>query len=111
MLWFFFFSLSFGETGTVLLILVVSIAIPLVWRSFGAGSAFRLVFVCFVCFFFFLKKKNCRYISLPDYASHGFNTNVGHLLSDGDIMKLDADLLELGTLIGKGGQGGRNMRN
>jgi hypothetical protein len=84
-----------------------SSGLAIVWSWECIQVSFRL----FCLFFFFLKKKNCRYISLPDYASHGFNTNVGHLLSDGDIMKLDADLLELGTLIGKGGQGGRNMRN
>lgn len=72
--------------ATVVLMAAVSLLIPCLWKRYENSEAFR-------------------YIVLPDYASNGFNTNIGVLLSDENIMKLDSDEVVLGATIGQGGQG------
>ena len=70
---------------TILLITGVSILIPIVWHRFG-GRGFR-------------------YISLPSYQDHGVDTNLGALLNDESIRKLDPADVEMGSKLGEGGQG------
>ncbi len=68
-------------------------------------------------------KRIFKYIEIPDYASHGMgwkwtgtfpelinstcagvDTNIRALLRDEDITKVDETLVELGEMIGQGGQ-------
>ncbi len=70
----------------VVIMAAISVLIPCVWRKAQNSGAFR-------------------YIVLPDYGSHGFNTNIGALMADDDILKLDAEDVVLGAPIGQGGQG------
>ena len=81
---------SFGAAAgivvlTLLLIVGASALIALLWKR-GARNRYR-------------------YIQIPDYASHGVETNVDAILRDGDVLKLDPEKLQLESLIGQGGQG------
>lgn len=46
-----------------------------------------------------------RYIEIPDYGSHGVLTNMDAIMADVDVAKLDPEKVELGMIIGQGGQG------
>lgn len=70
--------------ATVLVICLVTAVVVALWRA-GASQAFR-------------------YIEIPDYASHGLQTNVDAMLRDVDIAKLSEHDVELVELIGQGGQ-------
>jgi hypothetical protein len=70
---------------SVLAIVGVSVLIVFVWKL---GS-----------------RKSFRYIEIPNYQAHGVQTNVKAILQDQDVLKLPHGAVELGGLIGQGGQG------
>ena len=73
---------------TLLLMAAVSILIPCIWMRWAGPSA----------------AGGFRYISLPSYQDHGVDTNLGALLHDDSIRKLDAADVEMGSKLGSGGQ-------
>lgn len=66
-----------------------------------------IVVVCIVmfCTWRMGSKRSFRFIEIPDYSSHGVSTNVDAILRDADVIKLSAEEVILGEVIGQGGQG------
>lgn len=69
---------------TLVIIIAVASVILLVWRRNS-----KMIF---------------RYIEIPDYMSHGVKSNWKAIMRDKDVVKLDAADVELGGIIGQGGQ-------